>query len=866
MQCKSRVASPRPRRHRRGGTVIKGICLAFAVLATSLVAFEGCGSSTPPLGPDIVVCNCSCQTESIAGEVGSANTCGNPNFCDPPCPSDYVCSNTMGCVPTCTSPTGQNGVETHTQQQLAICTDSSDVSNTVQACENRCQANNQASLQDCAAGILQALGLSSLENTISNDSEGIFPSTTTIEQECGSYLFNKFIGGTCELSNSGISALTGLLFCIWSPLSPLNFDSIGTSSFQTCENTSPNGVLYTVQQIHGCPQFLPSAGDAGVAGAPTAPPIGGEPTGALSTISVDSSTISVSGSKVDSATTQPSGLASTGRIGPILMLSQLQVSIPDTQITVSGHGTSLSGGFMTLQKPVTGVISAGNNFTIAAGAVNAIVTGSVDNKQTSVNASNDSPLNGVYDEVNRVFALSGAVELQSISATLQFQLNFNFVKQPPIANAGPDQTVECTVNTNRTGIVQLSAGQSFEPDPTDAITGYAWSAGRALVSQGTSPDATTNLGLGETIVTLTTVDTHNLFSRDTAIITVVDTHPPVFPPLPLVVDSVCDPTSQAAALPTPHVTDACSPVVTVTGVVISSNGVALASPIPITNGVAQLVPGNYVVEWTAVDESQNVATATQAVTVRPGIEATDEITIDLGASVVQGSNGFAALGNQGSDQVFVGFGAQTGSILAQGPVFLDIDSTVHGSVLSASTVFQQPQSMVTGTVAPNTTVPLPAGPNLSGVTFPTPSNRIVNVLPNRTTTLAPGSYGLVVVPSGSTLVLTTGTYFIQNLNLAPLSTMNLDQATGPVQLYITNTFLDQGQIVPATGLASSFLLGYTSTLPLNIQAPFPGGTVIAPKAHVLIAQPGSESFTGELFAQGIDVAPNATVICSPTGL
>jgi hypothetical protein len=792
----------------------------------------------------------------------------------------------MGCVPTCTSPSGLVGIGTVTQQQLAICTDSSNVSNTVQACEDRCQANNQNSILDCASGILQALGLSNLENTLSNDSEGIFPSAASIEalinpnsatgladlieQECGGYLFNKFIGGTCELSNSGISALTGLLFCVWSPLSPLNFDTIGTSSFETCVNAGPNGP-YTVQQINGCPQFLPSdddAGDGGDGGAPTAPPIGGTPVGASSTISADSSTISVSGSKVDSATTQPTGSASTGRLGPILLLSQLQVSIPDTQITVSGHGTSLNGGFMTLTGPAAGVITAGNNFTIAAGAVNAIVEGQVNGKQTSVNASNDSALTGVYDEVNRVFSLSGAVELQSISATLQFQLSFNFVTQPAIANAGPDQTVECTNNTNRTGVVQLSAAQSFEPDPTDSITSYTWSAGAAFVSQGTNPDATTNLGLGETIVTLATVDTHNLVSRDTAIITVVDTHPPVFPPLPVVVDSVCDPTSQAAAIPTPQVTDACSPVVNVTGSVISSNGVTLTSPIPVTNGVAQILAGNYVVQWTAVDESGNVATATQTVSVRPAIEATDEITIDLGASVVQASgNGFAALGNQGSDQVFVGFGAQTGSILAEGPVFLDIDSTVHGSVAAAGTVFQQPQSTVTGTVAQDTTVPLPPGLNLSGVTFPKPSNSITNVLPGQTTTLPPGSYGLVFVPTGGTLVLTTGTYFIQNLNLAPLSTMDLDQATGPVQLYVTSTFIDQGQVVPATGLARSFLLGYTGTLPLNLLTPFPGGTVVAPNAHVVIAAlPQSASFTGELFAQGIDVAPNATVICSPTGL
>jgi hypothetical protein len=48
-----------------------------------------------------------------------------------------------------------------------------------------------------------------------------------------------------------------------------------------------------------------------------------------------------------------------------------------------------------------------------------------------------------------------------------------------------------------------------------------------------------------------------------------------------------------------------------------------------------------------------------------------------------------------------------GYAVAQGPVLLDVDSTVHGDVLAGGTVVQQPQSTVTGTVTANATVPLP---------------------------------------------------------------------------------------------------------------------------------------------------------------
>ena len=96
------------------------------------------------------------------------------------------------------------------------------------------------------------------------------------------------------------------------------------------------------------------------------------------------------------------------------------------------------------------------------------------------------------------------------------------VNRPPVADAGADQTVECT--SAGTTAVSLNGTGSTDPDG-DSLT-YSWSAPGVVFNNASSATPTGNFPIGTTTVTLTVSDGIAQDS-DTVVITVQDTTPPV---------------------------------------------------------------------------------------------------------------------------------------------------------------------------------------------------------------------------------------------------------------------------------------------------------------------------------------------------
>ncbi len=92
--------------------------------------------------------------------------------------------------------------------------------------------------------------------------------------------------------------------------------------------------------------------------------------------------------------------------------------------------------------------------------------------------------------------------------------------QPPLAQAGPDQTIECRSPTGAT--VTLDGSASSDPD-SDPLT-FRWTDSFGTV-QGPTPDVI--LPLGAHIVTLTVDDGQGNSASDPVAITVVDRQPPM---------------------------------------------------------------------------------------------------------------------------------------------------------------------------------------------------------------------------------------------------------------------------------------------------------------------------------------------------
>jgi len=429
-------------------------------------------------------------------------------------------------------------VNAHDLTTLHVCVDASNPSNAVKACSQRCDKFASPSLLDCVNGILHFFPLTSVDGEyihqlpLPPELSQIPPSEQQsiadfIVQECGGFLLDSQTG-TCGLSTVGPSALADLLLCILSPYltfgggAPVFPEHMRTCHLVTDPPNDPLAPLYAVQQKNGCPEFAspPPTGQTGT-------PVGGLPMPASSTVLSGESLVEVAGADVSTATAHPVGSASTGRIGNVLVIGQLTGSLPNGHLNVKGHDVTLSGGFLTLENPVSAVLTDDPVFVIPPGRAKFIVTGSVSGQITSIESANVTNISGFYDEAAGQFGLAGSLAIQGINAVVAVDLTFNFTNRPPRTNAGPDQTVECTLPT-REGVVHLTAGDSGDPDSGDSIATYVWSVGREFVAQGANAhDATANVGLGTRIATLVTKDTKGSASSDTALITVVDTKPPI---------------------------------------------------------------------------------------------------------------------------------------------------------------------------------------------------------------------------------------------------------------------------------------------------------------------------------------------------
>ncbi len=161
------------------------------------------------------------------------------------------------------------------------------------------------------------------------------------------------------------------------------------------------------------------------------------------------------------------------------------------------------------------------------------------------------------------------------------------LNRPPVANAGPDQTVECASHMGST--VTLNGSASSDPDG-DTLT-FQWkdSAGNVI---GTTASVNVTVSLGTHAFTLTVDDGKGGTASATTHVTVRDTTPPT---LTLSTNTL------TAVLPTASATGA---TVNLSGIA-SATDICDPAPVVSNNAPATFAVGTTIVTFTATDASGN---------------------------------------------------------------------------------------------------------------------------------------------------------------------------------------------------------------------------------------------------------------------
>ncbi len=199
------------------------------------------------------------------------------------------------------------------------------------------------------------------------------------------------------------------------------------------------------------------------------------------------------------------------------------------------------------------------------------------------------------------------------------------VKVPVVANAGPDQLLQCSGGGAN---AQLDGRQSF--DSNGAQLTYLWTASGITFSNPASATPTARFPIGTTVVTLRVTSPSGGIATDTVLITVVDTQPPVLVVPPDITISQCNSPNVGTAT----VSDVCGGTVTLTN-----------------NKPTRFPLGTTVVTYFAVDRFGNATSATQRVTavlgddtsccppgttIRVGTPSNDTLTGTAGSDCILG--------------------------------------------------------------------------------------------------------------------------------------------------------------------------------------------------------------------------------------
>lgn len=469
-------------------------------------------------------------------------------------------------------------------------------------------------------------------------------------------------------------------------------------------------------------------------------------------------------------------------------------------------------------------------------------------------ARNSDPATGYLDASGRIALVQVNFE------DGDFSLALSLMGQTPISSPDIVVDIQSTLCGDDT-VLDASGTTDAEGGPLS----FEWTLEDGTTLGG--PTLSRYFPEGEHTVFLEVTDTDGMIARQTVrFVSLDDTTAPEFPELEALTYGTCG-SQDTLSIVAPTPTDDCSSdeAIEVTGRITQRNGQALVTPIPIVSGGVTLSPGDYLIEWTAVDEAGNPQLALQSINLKAGIRTTNSLKLNNGARIILADGGFAPVANSGPGEVAVGVQSAVGGITSQGNVLLSDNAKVYGDILTAGVVGYQNVATITVTGATNIGQTLTfgglLGDSLANVVFPPRSSTPLNLNPSAVAhDLAPGSYPDTNLNSGATLVIHPGTYYFKSLFVNDASQLLIDDSPGNVRIFIEDGFRLSEPIQSSTGGLAEVFIGYTGTQLVNLEASY-AGTLVAPNARLVVGQASYKTFSGRYVAKDLELGVDVELTC-----
>jgi hypothetical protein len=189
---------------------------------------------------------------------------------------------------------------------------------------------------------------------------------------------------------------------------------------------------------------------------------------------------------------------------------------------------------------------------------------------------------------------------------------------------------------------------------------------------------------------------------------------------------------------------------------------------------------------------------------------------------VRGSGYLGSIFSSGTVDTNIGVSARVGDVRSVAPVWLRNYSTADGFVRTPGTLSLQQGAVVSAGVL-NASVRTKTFSWVVG--FPQGTLPDVILQPSQSLDRVPGNYASVIVPSGATLTLHSGTYTLRSLDLEPNATLFLDKSAGPIRVWIRDSFIYRGRYFEGPGRPGNYVFGYAGAGLVSIEAPYVGGAL-----------------------------------------